>query len=408
MASLKQLGYNRNFTKQINLTRYVANRLKRGGEYVRRRLICEPEPSRKTPCVMYMPDKIRVYPLPPQLVSNPYLDQLYGHVSDPRLMVRRVRPAWRGLIELLSGRGPRIWHVHFFDEITQRPERSLSWLRTEMFLRLVALVCASGARVIWTAHNIEPHELYHADLARRAYQAMLQRAHIVFVHSRAAGETLVERYGRPRRLEIIPIGNWIGLAGPIQARDISRARLGWPRGVRVVLGLGTLRPYKGFEDLIEAFRPVANPNTRLLIAGHPQDPAYAARLVERCADLPCVQIQSGYVSDAELPYYLAAADVVALPYRKLLTSAMLMWPLSYAAPVVVPAFSPVTELLEDGISGFLYSPQDVRGLSQALERALQHPDLASVGRAGYSVAARFDWNAIGARVAELYVGLNSL
>jgi len=62
---------------------------------------------------------VRVYPLPPRLARNPHLDQLYGRMHDPRVVVRRGR-ARRGVLELLASRGARVWHVHFFDEIVAR------------------------------------------------------------------------------------------------------------------------------------------------------------------------------------------------------------------------------------------------------------------------------------------------
>lgn len=346
---------------------------------------------------------VRVYPLPPQLPHNPYLDQLYGHLHDPRIEVRRLRPARRGLVELLSYRGAKIWHVHFFDEIVQRRARPASQLRTRAFLALLALVRASGARVVWTAHNLEPHELYHADLAHRVYLAMMRAADAVLVHSRSAGEALTARYGRPRRLDVIPMGNAAGLGGPPRDRAAARAQLGWPEGDRVILGLGTLRPYKGFEDLIDAFASSELSGARLVIAGHVQDEAYGKALAQRCAAVRAASLLTGYIADDKLPVYLAAADVVVLPYHKMLNSAMLSWPLSYAAPVVVAAFPPISELLSDGISAFLYPPGDVSGLRAALARALGHPDLAGVGRAGQRAVSEFDWPRSAERLAAVYL-----
>ena len=70
-----------------------------------------------------------IYPLPPQLPTNPYLDQLYGAMTAPDIQVRRIRPRF-AVPELLLGHGPRILHLHFFDELTQRPSKRQTIVRS--------------------------------------------------------------------------------------------------------------------------------------------------------------------------------------------------------------------------------------------------------------------------------------
>jgi glycosyltransferase involved in cell wall biosynthesis len=118
--------------------------------------------------------------------------------------------------------------------------------------------------------------------------------------------------------------------------------------------------------------------------------------------VPGVQLRSAYIPDEELPVYIAAADLVALPYRKLLTSAMLLCALSYSRPVVAPAFGPVRELVQEGQTGFLFAPGDGDSLRDALARALAHPNLPGLGAAGLALAQEFDWPVIAARTVQVY------
>ena len=53
------------------------------------------------------PAATRVYPLPPQLPTSPYLDQLYAPMAALGVDVRRGRPRY-DLPALLLGRGSRI------------------------------------------------------------------------------------------------------------------------------------------------------------------------------------------------------------------------------------------------------------------------------------------------------------
>ncbi|HWQ13420.1 MAG TPA: glycosyltransferase family 4 protein [Roseiflexaceae bacterium] len=343
-----------------------------------------------------------VYPLPPQLSPNPYLDQLYGPLEGLGVMVWRTRPRY-ALPALLAGRGERLLHLHFFDELTQQPGRWATAARTLLFVALLAALRGRGVRLVWTAHNLEPHELRHPAWAFLAYRYVVRQADAVIAHSASALEQLRARYGSPRRAAIIPHGSYVGLYGPPRPRADGRAALKLPAHGRLVLSLGTLRPYKGLEDLIDAFAQLPR-ETRgtLLIAGAPKDGAYADELARRAAQVAGARVEPRFIPDADLPLYLAAANVVALPYRSLLTSGMLLGALSYARPVVAPAFGPVCELVREGREGFLFTPGSVPSLRDALARALAHPDLDALGAAGLRAAGELAWPKIAARTAVLY------
>jgi glycosyltransferase involved in cell wall biosynthesis len=272
-----------------------------------------------------------------------------------------------------------------------------------LFLSVLALLRLRGVRLVWTAHNLEPHELYHPAWGFLLYRLVARWADAIIAHSQAARELLEARYGTLPHCTVIPIGNYVGLYGAPRERAASRAALDLPPDGSLLLCLGALRPYKNIEGLIDAFG--ALPQTgrgTLLIAGAAKSPGYAAELLARAQSVPGVQVRAAFVPDSQLPAYLAAADVVVLPYRKLLTSAMLLCALSYARPVVAPAFGPVRELLREGQAGFLFAPGDADALRAALERALAHPDLAALGQAGLELARTFDWRAIAAATAECY------
>ena len=95
----------------------------------------------------------------------------------------------------------------------------------------------------------------------------------------------------------------------------GRARLPLPAelaGVRepVVLFFGLLRPYKGLEVLLEAWRGVDG--AELWIVGRPRMPTRAAAGTGRRR----VRFVPRFVSDAELPAFFRRADIVVLPYAR--------------------------------------------------------------------------------------------
>jgi beta-1,4-mannosyltransferase len=346
-----------------------------------------------------------VYPLPPQLPTSPYLDQLYAPVRAQGVDVLRSRPRY-AIPALLLGRGPRILHLHFFDELTQRRGHVATAVRSLLFLALLMLLRWRGVRLVWTAHNLAPHELHHPRWGFLTYRMVARWCDAIIAHSQAARALLEQHYGALPQCVVIPHGSYIGLYGPPHDRAVSRAALGLPLDGPVLLNIGTLRPYKNIEGLIDAFDALpAATRGILLIAGAAKSRAYADALGARAAAVPGVRLRAEFIDDKRLPVYLAAADLVVLPYRSLLTSGILLWALSYARPIVAPAFGPVRELLCEGQTGFLFVPGDADALRAALERALAHPDLPAVGAAGLALAHEFDWPKIAAATVACYRGM---
>ncbi|MEM8530687.1 MAG: glycosyltransferase family 4 protein [Chloroflexota bacterium] len=349
-----------------------------------------------------VPDPIKVYPLPPQLLTNPYLDQLYNHMQSDAIHIHRLRPR-HAIPQLLFRRGKRVLHLHFFDELTQHPSQWQTILRSLSFLALLVLLRLRGVRIVWTAHNIQPHELHYAFWAFLVYRFVGRWSSAVIAHGHAAKTMLEARYGVMSHCMIIPQGNYIDLYGPRRNQCESRNQLGLAQHQPLFLNFGALRRYKNIEMLIDAFErlPVAERGT-LLIIGATKDEQYTKELQERARTVKNVIVQNQFIPDAELPYYLAAADAIVLPYRTMLTSAILLWTLSYARPVVAPAFGPITELIHEGREGFLFTPGDVASLQAALSRMLDHSNLSDMGDASFQVAQKFAWPQIATQTAQLY------
>lgn len=344
---------------------------------------------------------LHIYPIPRQLTTSPYLDQLYAPFDQwPDVVIRRV-PFKHAVREIIRKRERIIAHWHFFDELTQQPAALTTAVRTMAFIAGLRVLRARGAKLVWTAHNLEPHELRHPRWAERAYRTMFEQAHAVIAHSQAAATLLRSRYHAAAPITVIPHGAYVGLHGPRRAKAASRAALGLPVAGLIALNLGTLRPYKGLELLLEAWSGFAGAG-RLLVAGGVKDAAYATALRHQASPINNVDLRLDFVPDADLPTWFGAADVVVLPYRKLLTSGILLWALSYGVPVVAPDVAPVRELISEGVQGFLFTPNDPNSLRNALQRAAAYPDLAALGEAAYQTALPFDWPSIAARTAAVY------
>jgi glycosyltransferase involved in cell wall biosynthesis len=141
---------------------------------------------------------------------------------------------------------------------------------------------------------------------------------------------------------------------------------------RVVMFLGTPRGHKGVDDLVEVMQGLAG--ARLVIVG--ADTGHEA--ARRWAARPGVIVRGSIPFD-DVPRYLAAADVVAIPQRATSDTvgqvpAKLFDAMAMARPIVATSVSMIPEVL-DGC-GLLVPPGDGRALRAMLERLLSDPERA--------------------------------
>ncbi len=173
----------------------------------------------------------------------------------------------------------------------------------------------------------------------------------------------------------------------------GRSRLGL-RDERVVMFLGTPREHKGIDDLAEAVRLLRRPDVVLAVVGCNLESPIGRRLSGLGRSVRLVPP----IPFGEVPLYLAAADVVAIPQRSGPDTAGQMPAkvfdaMALARPIVATRVSMIPEALEG--SGLVVEPGDPVGLARGLARLLDDPaEAAALGRkarercvARYSYAA---------------------
>lgn len=158
--------------------------------------------------------------------------------------------------------------------------------------------------------------------------------------------------------------------GDARAAD-GRRRLG-VASQRVVMFLGTPRGYKGVDDLAAAVASLRRRDVVLAVVGAGPASAAGKQILAHCPDARLVP----WVPFDEVPIFLSAADVVAVPQRETPDTrgqvpAKLFDAMALARPIVSTRVSMIPEIL-DGC-GVLASPGDVPGLAAAIARLLDNP-----------------------------------
>jgi spore coat protein SA len=113
----------------------------------------------------------------------------------------------------------------------------------------------------------------------------------------------------------------------------------------------------------------------------------------------------GYVAPEALAEYYAVADVVALAsYANETFSIMSVEAMASARPVVATRFGGIPEVVVDGETGLLATPEDAADLADKLEQLLANEAVRlRLGECGRSRALQhFTWDHVADRVMDAY------
>lgn len=145
-------------------------------------------------------------------------------------------------------------------------------------------------------------------------------------------------------------------------------------GKKVVLFFGYIRRYKGLMNLIEAFALVQKriENAHLLIVGEYYDDPRPYRDAIRLLGIENnVTEIAQYVANEDVHLYFEAANLVVLPYNEATQSGILSIAYGFLKPVVVTNVGGLSELVDEGKTGFVVPPHDTARLAEAMFRFFQ-------------------------------------
>jgi beta-1,4-mannosyltransferase len=333
--------------------------------------------------------------------TNPYGNLLADALASQGVEVEYVLDHSEEWIRANAGRFD-VMHWHWpSHEYNDPASRSGTQQRMEQFLRELRLARSLGWRVVWTAHNLYPHDRTHHDIDVAFRRAFVEIATAILSHCDAAAEAVRREFRPVAPIVVVPHGNFIDVLPPTVTRAEERGALGIPDEAFVYGFIGNLLPYKGLEELIDAFRAVDPGDAWLLISGGTRPREYGESIVARAAGHPRIVVRPyDYAPGEAFVRVLQASEVIVLPFRASTTSGSLVQALSWPRPCIVPAMGCLPTQM-DADAGILYAPDSPGALAQAMRDA-RSLDLPAARDAAWRSAVRADWDDIARRTIEAY------
>ncbi|HEY6065053.1 MAG TPA: glycosyltransferase [Thermoanaerobaculia bacterium] len=326
--------------------------------------------------------------------SRPYprwLDpRRFAH--EPRLEPAPARPlldylspaSWRRTAKEIESAGTQAVLVPWWTSFWALPVRAV--------FRALGNGSSRAARVL-VCHNVRDHE--STAVKRLLSVGAFDAADGFLVHSRDNRAEMARRFP-DRPVEALPLPV---LEKPEVSREEARRRLGLETGP-LVLFLGLVRKYKGVDVLLDAApRIVRETGGRIAVVGEVfPDARELARRRESSPVRDRILWKDEYVSEEEMALWLAACDVVALPYRQISASAIAARALAARRPIAAAEVGGLRDAVIAGSTGELFPAGDAGALAEAVERILRRA--GSYEAALDEAAAEASWPRYARKVLE--------
>lgn len=340
--------------------------------------------------------KILAWPAFENKTGNPYTRLLYEAMeAETEVTVEGI-----SLPRALAG-SYDLWHVHWPDDFLSysSPITATTYVVAELVL--FAWARLRGAKLVWTVHDLGPHESRHPALERLFWHLFIPMVDGIVSLSEAARAQAADRFPTLRRVPsaVVPHGHYRSAYPDPVPRDEARREYGLPLEARVAAFVGRIRPYKNVRSLVRTFRAWEAPEARLVVAGNPVSEELKRQIRAAAESDSRVQLALRFLEEAEVASVVSAADVVVLPYETITHSGTALLALSFDRPVVVPDREAMTELKERVGSEWVRTyAGDL--MPEVLSDAMQWAETAS--RSERAPLDDLEWPELARQTAALY------
>ena len=345
---------------------------------------------------------LRVAFVPSGLDDNPYQRLLTAALREQGIEVRDgVRIRSSSLTKVANE--VDVIHLHWLEYAVLAPRHG--GIAAARFALSVAAFAAAlrrlrrrGVRIVWTVHNLAPHQPRFPRLQRLLTRSTARAVDSLVVHSEhAAGE--LARHGLARAPVVVaPHGNYVdAYPPPAGGRAEARRRFGLEPDAVVFLAFGRIRGYKRLAEIAEAFTRLDAPQARLVIAGAVDEGPLRDALVAMASRDDRISLRFGFADTAEAGALHCAADAAVVNHHELFSSGVVLLALSNSLPVLAAATGATAEI----VPARALIAIGESGLTAAFAAALER-DLAEAGAEARRAAETYPWSLTARRVVEAY------
>lgn len=299
--------------------------------------------------------------------SNPYQRLLYKAINA-RYQI--THGSIDKAIARLEQTGRSIYHIHWEDSRfakcrTVQHAIAIRQTYIEKLKRYVEL----GGKVVWTLHNIKPHEWRFEQTFLGLRKDLAALSHRILVHNQSALCVLQEQTGLTdlEKVRVLPHPAYCDIYEPVE-QTIARAGKR-PIYSRSLLYFGLVRAYKGIPGLIRKMPSefMAQHQLALHVCGEPvRADAFLDDLLAETRDRPEITYRLESIPVEQVADLLRSHAGLVIPYHKVLTSGVTVLSLTLGVPTVAPNTSAMKELYPQSAHHLLFNHRSAKDFRRAV------------------------------------------
>lgn len=300
----------------------------------------------------------------------------------------------------LDSINPLSWHAMAEQAISSKPDTVIIPWWTFFLAPCYRFIAHKLARaeipIIYFCHNIVDHD-------SAAWKRQLSR----FVLS-SGTKFLTQTRTETNRLKNL-LGEVPVLTHPHPVYDqFPAATQMLPRRAKLeLLFFGFIRPYKGLDILIDSLSQLKDASIHTSIVGEPwgTNTEYWERRIAEAGLSERVELVARYVDEMETARYFSRADAVVLPYRSATGTGVVATAFHYVKPVIASDVGGISDVVQDGKTGFLVPPEDAEALATAIRKFVDE-GITNVDANLKEASASMTWSHLAAEIVT-YCNPNS-
>ena len=267
------------------------------------------------------------------------------------------------------------------------------------YLLLALIARRLGAPVVLEVHEAQDVGELGIPLAGRYVKAMfpmlVRMSAAIVVHSAFDRDLIAQHFSLQSRLVVtVPHGPYTSSAAPIATPESAPPL----SDVTRLLYFGVIRPFKGVEDLLNAFAGLTEAEAaayHLTVVGETWEGwTLPAELIAAHPHRSRITFVNRYVSDTEVDDLLAATDGLVLPYHRSSSSGPLQFAIGCGLPVIVTEVGGLVEAAKEYDGAIFVLPHSPDAIRAAL------PELTR--RRGIRYAPTASWDTTRERYQDLF------
>lgn len=299
--------------------------------------------------------------------SNEYVNIIKELLKNKEIEVCSFKEGLKNL------KSVEVFYVNWIENVKGK---NICTVLGEYVLKYILLVYLKmrKKRIIWVMHNKVPHNSKYKDISKKFMKFLINISDNIIIHST---ESLDEIYKisnkniESQKIELLKHPNYIGIYG--NDKDNFRLQYGIKNNELVFLFIGAVSKYKNIELLVESFMEADMDNSRLIIAGSPQNKSYKEELEKKISNYNTKKIITilEYIDNDKLVKLLNTSNIVTLPYDQTssLNSGTIYLAFSYKRTVLSSDIGTIKDL-GDGNYYYKYSYSNKEEHKRALKEKI--------------------------------------